>query len=277
MPRCKAKTTTGDQCRNNAIPGTSFCYISSHGKIRKTRWQRSWNLLRNKWQAAVALISLPLTLFGALGVYWYLRDSKRNATSGVVSSSTQAAALSISVGSAEFRMLSKDGVVFDEAGVPLLSIRLLNGKLLVTTRVRDANGSLIAEMSDNEWTHQSKPAIFDRNYTENALEIRDSAGRVVLQVADLGNTINVAAVFHCKNGWTYLVGPLAGGSGVELRPPGEPLTSQIPTICDYPSELHFGSCPGIERLRNMTAGHHPTVSLYFPIHFCSDFSGPRRK
>jgi hypothetical protein len=266
MSRCKATTKNGDQCRNNAIPGTRFCYISSHGQIQKTSGQRARNFLRNKWQAAVAVISLALAVSG---VYWHFRNEKMAATSEVISSSTQSAPMSISVGSAEFRMLSKDGVVFDDGRDPLLSIRLLNGKLLVTVRVRDESGGVIAEMKDNEWKHQQQPAIFDRNYTRDALEIRDKTGKVALQVANLGNTVDVAAIFHCKNDWTYMVGPIAGeGSAIELRRPGEPLTYEIPPICDYPSDLHFGSCPGIERLRQMASGPHTTYQLRFPVHLC---------
>ncbi len=123
-------------------------------------------------------------------------------------------------------------------------------------------------MKDNEWKHQ-QPAIFDRNYTRDALEIRDKTGKVALQVANLGNTVDVAAVFHCKNDWTYMVGPIAGeGAAIELRRPGEPLTYEIPPICDYPSDLHFGSCPGIERLRQMASGPHTTYQLHFPVHLC---------
>ncbi len=130
------------------------------------------------------------------------------------------------------------------------------------------NGGVIAEMKDNEWKHQ-QPAIFDRNYTRDALEIRDKTGKVALQVANLGNTVHVAAVFHCKNDWTYMVGPIAGeGAAIELRRPGEPLTYEIPPICDYPSDLHFGSCPGIERLRQMASGPHTTYQLHFPVHLC---------
>jgi hypothetical protein len=264
MPRCKEITKNGDQCRNNSIPGTSFCYISSHGHIQKTFWQKTRNFLRNHWQTLVSVITLPLTV---IGVYWYLQDKKLNATAGAISSAIESTAMSISVGSAEFHMLSKNGVVFDEGGDPLLSIRLLSGKLLVTARVRDTSGSIIAEMNDNEWKHQRQPAIFDRNYTQDALEIRDNTGKVVLQVANLGNTVDVAAIFHCKNGWTYMAGPIAGeGSAIELRPPGEALRSEIPPICNYPSDLHFGSCPGIERLKKMASGPHPTYTLQFAIH-----------
>jgi hypothetical protein len=47
--RCKANTRSGDQCRNNAISGTSFCYIASHGGIQKTFPERAYNFIQNKW------------------------------------------------------------------------------------------------------------------------------------------------------------------------------------------------------------------------------------
>lgn len=267
MARCKAGTKTGDQCRNNAIPGTRFCYISSHGNIQKTFSQRAGNFVKNKWLAfALAAVSVSL---GTLGTWWYLRDKKMTATSGVISASAEQSPMAVSVGSAEFVMLSKDGVVFAEDETPLLSIRLADGRLLVTTQIRDERGELIAEMKDNEWKHQPQPAIFDRNYTRDALEIKDKTGKVALQVANLGGTVDVAAVFHCMNGWTHMAGPIGGeGSAIELRRPGQPLQSEIPPICDYPSDLHFGSCPGVERLRQMTSRIHAIYPLHSPVHLC---------
>jgi hypothetical protein len=118
-----------------------------------------------------------------------------------MSAPAQQSQMSVSVGSAEFVMLSNDGVVFDEGSASLLSIKLVKGRLLVTTQIRDERGELIAQMKDNEWQHQRQPAIFDRNYTRDVLEIKDKTGKVALQVANLGNTIDIAAVFHCSNGW----------------------------------------------------------------------------
>jgi len=267
MARCKASTKTGDQCRNNAIPGTRFCYISSHGNIQKTFGQRLGNFVQNRWLTlALALVSSAL---GVLALSWYLRDKKMNATSGVISASAEQSPMAVSVGSAEFVMLSKDGVVIADGETPLLSIRLVDGRLLVTTQIRDERGELIAEMKDNEWKHQPEPALFDRNYTQDALEVKDKTGKVALQVANLGITVDVAAVFHCANGWTYMAGPIGGeGSAIELRRPGQPLQSEIPPICDYPSDLHFGSCPGIERLKQMTSGVHAIYPLHAPVNLC---------
>jgi hypothetical protein len=102
MARCKAFTNAGDQCRNNAIPGTRFCYISSHGNTAKTRGQRARNFVRNNWVAFV-LAAIPL----AFAVYWDIHHQRLNATSGVISASREQSPMAVSVGSAEFVMLSK--------------------------------------------------------------------------------------------------------------------------------------------------------------------------
>src|SRR5258705_917358 len=125
MPGCKEITKTCDQCRNNSIPGSSFCYISSHGHIQKTFWQKTRNFLRNHWQTLVSVITLPLTV---IGVYWYFQDKKINATSGAISSAKKSTAMSISTGSAGFHILSENGVVFDEGWGPLLSTPVMIGK-----------------------------------------------------------------------------------------------------------------------------------------------------
>lgn len=118
MPRCKASTKAGDQCRNKAIPGTRFCYLSSHGARQRPFLQRATNFVSNHGLAmALSLISIAGTYIGLL---WYARDKKMNATSGVISAPMQQAPMSISVGSAEFVMLSRDGVLFRDKEGPLL-------------------------------------------------------------------------------------------------------------------------------------------------------------
>lgn len=150
------------------------------------------------------------------------------------------------------------------------SVKLVNEHLLVTTRIRDASGTLLAEMNDNEWKHLPQPAIFDRNYTADALEIRDGSGRVALQVANLGSTVDVSAIFHCADGWTYMAGPIGGaGSAIELRPPGQGLQWEIPAICDYPSDRAFRILS-----RHRTAQTHDVRDTFDPPNVCSCYAVP---
>jgi hypothetical protein len=50
-----------------------------------------------------------------------------------------------------------------------LKIQRINGKIAVSTQVRDQHGELIAELVENEWKVAPSPRTFDRNYSDNAL------------------------------------------------------------------------------------------------------------
>jgi hypothetical protein len=95
----------------------------------------------------------------------------------------------------------------------------------------------------------SRPGVFDRNYTDQALEVRDAKGRIVLQTVALGGTVHVAALLRCSSGRGVLIAPYKEGALLQPVPPGAEPTYDIPRICDYPSDLHFGSCPGVESLK----------------------------
>jgi hypothetical protein len=140
---------------------------------------------------------------------------------------------------------SEDGVVLRDGQDPLLRVRLRDTKLYVTTKIRNERGDLIAELDDNEWSHQARPAIYDRNYNDHVLEIVGSDGNVVLQVVDFGRAIYVAGFFRCRNAWSTVIGPRSDGAALlDIRPPEKPHEYVIPHICEYPSEQKLGSCPG---------------------------------
>jgi hypothetical protein len=74
---------------------------------------------------------------------------------------------------------------------------------------KKCKGGAIAEIKNNEWSHQPRPAIFDCNYANSSiLEIRDATtGRISLQLVDLGETVCISGTFICSHsGWTYTVG-----------------------------------------------------------------------
>ena len=178
------------------------------------------------------------------------------------------------IGGSRLVLESKDGTLFSDGPDSLLSVRLTNGKLLISTRIRNDKGDLLAEMADNEWSHQSRPAIFDRNYTKNALEIRDSKGDVVLQAVDLGPAIYAAAVLRCRNGVSITIGPhpvaARGGAMVDVTTPGAAPNFHVSPICEYPSEQKLGSCPGISAIRVPEEGGQE-YKIYAGIPVCKLF------
>jgi hypothetical protein len=60
-------------------------------------------------------------------------------------------------------------------------VRRDGNSLKLSTTVRDADGNLIVQVTDNEWTVPTLN-VWDKNYTRDALEVKDRKGRVVFQV-----------------------------------------------------------------------------------------------
>ncbi len=63
------------------------------------------------------------------------------------------------------------------------NIRRDGNDVKFSTTVRDASGNLVVEIKDNHWrVSRSETDCWDKNYTNDALEVKDGRGRVVLQV-----------------------------------------------------------------------------------------------
>ncbi len=238
LGRCRARTREGDQCRNNAIAGTTYCYVSAHGGAEAPLLARAQNFIRSHWFATCSLFLAVLPL----GLYYI--DKKHQATSGTLAGSANADRRTVLIGNARLFPDAPDGVLFRDGNDPLLSLKIVDGKLLVTTTVRDEKGALIAELHDNQWTHQVRPAIYDRNYNDHVLEILDAKGEVALQVVDFGDAVRVAGIFRCKNGRSWAIGPAGNGLGglMETTVPGQTHSYHVPQVCQYPSDEKLGQC-----------------------------------
>jgi hypothetical protein len=179
------------------------------------------------------------------------KQTRRIVTSGVLTSAqSEIPPMFISVGKFKFTLASSaNGVLFSDGAEPLLSIRTAGGRMLISTRILNERGELTAELRDNEWSVASRPGMFDRNYTDEALEVRDSRGKVALQTVAFGGAVHVAALLRCKSGRGVLIAPFKDGALMQAVPPGAEPFYSIPPICDYPSDVHFGSCPGVSVLK----------------------------
>lgn len=248
MPRCQAKIRNGDQCRNNAIPGTNFCYLKSHGASQAALYKRFYNFLRNHLGLSIGIIGLGIAVFS---LHLYFQDKRLSSTVGLLKSNTNAQRKYIAVGSSRFIIDSPDNVFLREGDEPLVTLRTENEKLYVSAKIRSKEGELVAELKDNEW-QLNKGAIFDRNYNDRCLEVRDRFGKVILQVVNFGKCIHFAGIFHCKNSKTFALIPIGKtGAIMEIRPPGVELEHEIVPICEYPSQHYFGQCPGFDDLKQL--------------------------
>jgi len=121
-----------------------------------------------------------------------------------------------------------------------LTIERVNGRVVVSTAIRNRSGQLIAELIRNEW--KIRPSLlWDRNFNSNALEVRDEAGNVVLQVESLPDRIRLQAVWSSQSGSFAFVKKTKGGGAFLIGPNYDPLTClKINPIFVYPSDLHPG-------------------------------------
>jgi hypothetical protein len=77
----------------------------------------------------------------------------------------------------------------------------VNDKLLLSTTVRDRAGNLVVEIVDNRWTvSPSKTNCWDKNYTDDSLEVKDGRGRVVLQVRLLPDRVQLQGEWPNETG-----------------------------------------------------------------------------
>jgi len=149
-----------------------------------------------------------------------------------------------------------------------LIIWVEEGKLKISTKIRDSDGKLITEIIGNDWILK-REALWDRNYNENALEVKNGEGDVILQVFMKEDYIQFAAKMYGRNGEGFAIGSarfreedltrhtegklkvVAAKDGpkevkvgdvvavMERRPPGCPLELYIEPIFKYPSKQHF--------------------------------------
>lgn len=126
------------------------------------------------------------------------------------------------------------------------TVESIGGKIKVSTQISDGDGNLIAEIVRNEW-RVSPSRAWDRNYSDDALEVRDSRGLVVLQVRALADRIQLQGAWWVDlgfNGWAqvfFLKDPNSKDAQFVFVPKnGKSSPPSIVPIFEYPSELHLG-------------------------------------
>jgi hypothetical protein len=292
MARCEGLNRNDEQCGNEALAGSRFCHITAHAErpitrgYRFSRWLQSHRVF-----AVLTVIFLAGAVIGFISFGIQLVTNRESATSGFLSAGSLAPAKYLMLGGALVEEKSRDGIVMKDGDEPILTVHIRSSRsarclwlwrcqrqMLVSWKSRNSKGEPVAEIKDNEWSHQPRPAIFDRNYTSNILEIRDAmTGRVSLQLVDLGEAVYIAGLFLCTHlGSTFTVGPQGGMPTIEMRPPGAPISLVITPICEYPSTMHLGQCSSKSVESFIKPEYLPRPQLT-PIQVCSDVAAEELK
>lgn len=131
-----------------------------------------------------------------------------------------------------------------------ISISRENGKLKVSTVILSSDGTLIAEIKNNEWKTAVPPKSWDRNYTDDSLEVKDDRGNIVLQVKLLENRVQMNGIFYNPDGTGVAVfsgeGKYDDWVGMHAIDVSHPPEFCLKPMFKYPSELHLGELLGEE-------------------------------
>ena len=215
-------------------------------------------LLAAAWAIAVVglrgqptpiLIGTGLLWAGALILlaYWFQPD-KIPAFAGeltpkntVLFSSETGFTRKIQFGESKMMLVLHRGAIFRFLNDTNFKMEIVNGRLNLSTQIREPSGELIAELIRNQWKIKP-PKTWDRNYTNDALEVKNNAGHVVLQVRILTDRIQIQGEWwDLKGNGSRWVGEKNGpGSILTMHSDSIPVEPHIEPIFEYPSETHFG-------------------------------------
>lgn len=121
----------------------------------------------------------------------------------------------------------------------------IDGEAKVSAQMLDREGHLIAELARNEWKVAPPPSAWDRNYSDDALEVRDARGMVILQVKALKDRVQLQGL------WWIDMGPPNGVRQLTVREnpdggaqfiisPQDATPPPIEPMFEYPSDRHLG-------------------------------------
>jgi pimeloyl-ACP methyl ester carboxylesterase len=139
----------------------------------------------------------------------------------------------------------KDTPMFQLFDNDYIEIYNKDGDLKVSTIIRNKEGNVVAELVDNEWKVSSNSAVsFDRNYSKEALEVKDGNGDIVLQVKLLEDRVQLQGKFYGPNGQGFAIGRnhnISGRGVIEiLGAKHKTFDLKIKPLFRYPSEFHLG-------------------------------------
>ncbi len=154
--------------------------------------------------------------------------------------------------------LGNSGAIIEYAGpkgFPLFSMLEVNNliiviedkQLMLTAKIRDKTGNIIVEIVNNDWKVAPPPNTWDRNYSKNALEVRDPTGDIVLQVKLLEDRVQFQGKLIDAKGNGYFfgsVGPQSGGIIQKINFDRPEISPKKKPMFKYPSDLYFGEFVG---------------------------------
>jgi hypothetical protein len=246
MAQCKHIKDNGEQCKNNAIKGMKFCWRAAHCGTAPLD-ARACSFFKSNWKVFILSTVIAIVISG---IFFAIQENERRhglLFGRLLGLKDTLQNPSVILGTARFDLLADSNLFTDSDGSPLVSLRIDNkGYLKTSVKLRNSAGALVGEIVDNEWKVKDGE-IFDRNFNDQVLEVRDSTGDVTLQVVDYGNAILLQGMLYCRSGAALQLQSMPSGAArlTVVRPGNQPSPGQLTPICNYPSDTHFGECPRV--------------------------------
>jgi hypothetical protein len=134
----------------------------------------------------------------------------------------------------------KDLPIFKFLERSFLTVRKDEDQIKVSIQIRSRQDGLVAELVHNEWKINPQ-AIFDRNYSKDALEVRDKNGDIVLQVKIKADKVQLQFKSYGSNEDAFaMIKDPSGDGGLMIKGRQEVEKAVINPLFKYPSDLHFG-------------------------------------
>jgi hypothetical protein len=117
-----------------------------------------------------------------------------------------------------------------------------SGLYHISATIRDEDGKMVLQINDNHWSIGNYP-VWDKNYNDNALEVKDAKGRVVFQIILLPDTVRFQA--RILNGYGQECEYRSEGNGlgaeIDISPnSNKPINKPIKPLFKYPSRDNWG-------------------------------------
>ncbi len=191
------------------------------------------NLLSKKYRRYAIVAIVLLSIIVGMQAYLHYLDVQRewdSTWSGLLQSSNKSESKypTLVLGDSQINYTGDPASPVFVLGDEPLFLRMVDGKAQVSVAIRDNTGAVLAMIRNNEWSLALPPTVFDRNFTEDTLEVIDSKGSVVFQVTVDGARVKLAGTFYTREG----SGPIT------FAPLLNEIQGREGTLFQYPSSRH---------------------------------------
>lgn len=201
----------------------------------------NWKKKANSFYAIV-----PFIIGLVLLALWLIPEETPQNEGVLLFSTEENTPILIEIGNsgAKFLWAGENGEpILDIGDGQYITVEKIENDLFVSTRVKNKDGDQLVEVIRNEWKIAPPPQTWDRNYSENAFELKDARGKIVLQIVLLSDRIQLQGewwVTPIEGLRIASTGKNKGGTFFYITPKHPTPSTEIQPIFKYPSSKHFG-------------------------------------